>query len=188
MDGRISTLLAAVLTAACASSGPATTQPAAETVSPVSISARHGGLADAELHNAPTAVARTVAASPDAVWRALPTVYERLGISEPGADSTQWAFGNQTFRPRRIEGERLSRFLDCGRGFTAAPRADEYEITLSVVTRLAPGEQGGTRIETTVVGSGKPRAVSGNPVHCRSLGTLEARIAELVAEVLRVVR
>lgn len=183
MNPRMGALVTGLVVTGCGPPAPPAV-PAPEAVSPVSISARHGGLADAEIRNAPTAVAATVSASRDAVWRALPVVYERLGVPEAGGDPAQWLFGNLEFRPRRIDGERLSRFLDCGRGITAVPRADEYDVTMSVVTRLEPGEHGGTRVETTVVGSGRPRAVSGNAVHCQSEGTLEIRIAELVAEVL----
>jgi hypothetical protein len=111
-------------------------------------------------------------------------VYEILRIPEAGADPEKKAFGNLEFRARRIEGERLSRYIDCGMGATAVPNADSYQVTMSVLTRLAPAEDGGTVVETTVDANGKPRNVSGNPVHCQSIGTLETRVAELVLWVL----
>jgi len=177
-------LVALVVTGACASSAPQDSRPAPESVSQVGVSVSHGGLGRAEVHNEALALARTVPAPLDSVLLVLPGVYERLGIPEAGADPDQRVFGNPEFKPRRIEGGRLSRYLDCGRGFTAAPRADEYDVTMSVLTRLTPTEGGGTLVETTVQATGKPRAVSGNPVYCPSNGTLEKRVAELVLRAL----
>lgn len=178
-------LLALAATGACASSGSDATPAASETVKPVRISGARGGIGSTEIRNEPRVVARTVPAPLDSVWRVLPRVYAILGIPQAGTDPEQKVFGNPEFRPRRIEGQRLSWYVDCGTGVTAVPKADEYEITMSVLTRLSPGEAGGTVLAMTVEATGKPRAVSGNPVYCQSKGTLEARVAELVLRVLR---
>jgi hypothetical protein len=186
MTSRLGTvLLALAATGACASSGSDAAPPAPETVKPVRISGSRGGIGSTEIRNEPRVVARTVAAPVDSVWRVLPHVYEVLGISEAGIDPEQKVFGNPGFRPRRIEGQRLSGYIECGTGVTAVPKADEYEVAMSVLTRLSPGDAGGTVIATTVEATGKPRSVSGNPVYCQSKGTLEARVAELVLRVLR---
>lgn len=177
-------LFALGATGACASSAPEAAPPTPENVSRVGVTVSHGGLGGAEIRNDPGAVARTVAAALDSVWAVLPEVYEALGIAGAGADPERKVFGNPEFKPRRIDGQRLSRYIDCGRGVTAAPRADEFDVTMSVLTRLTAAEGGGTLVQTTVQATGKPRAVSGNPVFCPSRGTLELRVAELVLQAL----
>ncbi len=165
---------------ACASSGQGATQTGPGTVSRVFIPGGGG----TEMYNEPGVGSRLVDAPPDSVWLALPRVYELLGIPDAGADPEQMTFGNLGYRARRVEGERLSKYVDCGMGATAVPNADQYNVTLSVLTRLTPGEDGGTMVVTTVEATGKPRAVSGNPVYCQSKGTLEAKVAQLVLWVL----
>ena len=123
------------------------------------------------------------AASRPPLWAVLGTVYERLQIPVTLSNPPRWEFGNPRFLARRIEGARLSNHFDCGRTLTGQ-RADEYAVTLSVVTRLtdAPGDS--TAVVTTVDGSAKARATSGNALHCASKGTLEMRVAQLVVEAL----
>lgn len=181
---RMATAVIALAAVACASSGSDVTRPAPETVKPVHISGARGGIGSTKIHNETRIVARTVPAPMDSVWRALPRVYEILGIAQTVIDPGQQAVGNLEFRPRRIEGQRPSWYIDCGAGATAVPKADEYEVTMSALTRLTPGEGGGTVIATTVEATAKPRAVSGNPVYCQSRGTLEARVAQLVQALL----
>ncbi len=177
MCNKILTVLALAACGACASSGQGT---GTQTVSRVFMPGG-GGM---EMHNEPGVGSRLVDAPLDSVWLALPRAYELLGIPDAGVDAERTVFGNPGYRPRRIEGERLSKYVDCGTGTTAVPNADQYVVTLSVLTRLTPGEGGGTMVVTTVEGTGKPRAVSGNPVYCQSIGTLEARVAQLVVWVL----
>jgi hypothetical protein len=136
------------------------------------------------MYNEPGVGSRLVDVPLDSVWLALPRVYELLGIPDAGADSEQMTFGNPGYRARRVEGKRLSNYIDCGMGSTAIPKADDYQVTLSVLTRLTPGEDGGTMVVTTLEATGKPRAVSGNPLYCQSKGTLEKRLGDLVVWVL----
>ncbi len=166
---------------ACASSGQGATQTAPETVSRVFVPGSGGRT---EMYNQPGVGSRLVDAPLDSVWLALPKAYDLLGIPDAGVDPERTMFGNPGYRARRIEGERLSKYVDCGMGATAAPNADQYDVTVSVLTHLTPGEDGGTMVVTTVEATGKPRAVSGNPVYCQSKGTLEARVAQLVVWVL----
>lgn len=75
----------------------------------------------------------------------------------------------------------MSKYFRCGTGMLGA-LADEYNITLSIVTRLTDTPGGGTRILTVVDAIGRPRATSGNPLRCESSGVLELRVAQLIAE------
>ena len=170
--------LSAVVVSACASSAPATTSQEPRAVTRVT-----RGAETVEIFADSRGVARLVAAPLDSVWLALPKVYDRLEIPVALSDRTQWTFGNPRYRAHRFEGRPLSQYLDCGRGM-GAPYADQFSVTLSVLTRLTEAE-GGTRVVTTVSGSAKPRAVSGNSVSCTSkVGRLELRLAELIVEVL----
>ncbi|HMG17229.1 MAG TPA: hypothetical protein VK573_00785 [Gemmatimonadales bacterium] len=143
-------------------------------------------MGNAEIHNDPRALHRTVAAPFDSVWGVLPAVYAAVGISDAAADPEQRVFGNAELKTRRLGGERLSQYIDCGSGVTAVPKADEYEVTLSVLTWLSGAQQSGggaghgTVISTLVTATARPRALSGNPIYCQSTGTLEQRVAEMV--------
>ena len=169
--------LSAIVVSACASSGPATTSPEPKTVTRVRL-----GDETVEIFPDRRGVARLVAAPVDSVWLVLAEVYDRLEIPVTVSDPGQWTFGNPGYRAHRIEGGRLSLYLDCGRGM-AAPYADQYSVTLLVLTRLTEAE-GGTMVVTTVDASAKPRAVSGDEVPCASKGRLELRLAQLIVELL----
>jgi hypothetical protein len=174
-------LLAVAGSVACAGAGQTPSPPGPDTVSRIYIPGGSG----TEMHNEAGRAARFVLAPLDSVWLALPGVYEILGIPEAGAAPDEKLFGNTGFRARRIDGKRLSVYLDCGSGATAVPRADNYEVTLSVLTGLSQPATGGTMVLTTVDGTAKPRTRAGNPVHCASEGTLELRLWELLVEALQ---
>ncbi len=170
--------LSAVVVSACASSGPATTSLEPRTVTRVT-----RGAETVEIFSHGRGVARLVAAPVDSVWLALPVVYDRLEIPVALSDRTQWTFGNPRYRAHRIEGNLLSQYLDCGRGL-GAPYADQYSVTLSVLTRLTEAE-GGTMVVTTIDGAAVPRELGGGiTVPCFSEGTLESRLVQLIVEVL----
>lgn len=184
MELRIGTVLIALTAAgACASSG-ADTATLPEAASPVRISGPRGGIGSTEIHNDPRIVSRTVAAPLDSVWAALPAVYRALQIEGAAPDSAQLRYGAVDFTPRRIAGNRLSRFIDCGMGTTAMPKADEYDVTMSVITRLAAGDAATTVVTTSVTATAKQRAQSGNAVYCHSQGTLEADIVRHIVNEL----
>ena len=164
---------------ACSSTGPDAAPPAPETETRV-YSPGGGGVL---LHNEPGFGSRLVPASIDSVWSALPRVFEILDIPDVQEDLAQRAFGNSGYRARRIEGDRLSKYIDCGTGATAVPNADQYEVTLSVITRLSQTDDG-TLATTTVHASARPRAETRNPVPCQSKGVLEERLAELIMYVI----
>ncbi len=182
-------VLLAVIAGACAPAGEgAAPAPGPEQRSSVTIVKGSRGLTGmlggVVVHNEPGVGARHVDARMDSVLLTLPQVYGLLGIPDHGVNPEGTLYGNLEFRARRIEGNRLSNYIDCGQGTTAVPNADGYQVTMLVVTALAPGEDGGTTVTTTVDATGRPRAVAGNPVHCQSKGELEMRVAELVMFVL----
>ncbi len=127
-------------------------------------------------------VVRSVDASPEEVWAALPAVYAELEIPLTVRDPATRTLGNGGFRPRRIAGKRRSTFVDCGYGITATPYADQYQVTMSVVTRVRVGEDGATVVETELTGTAKPRDVSGGVLTCNTKGVLERTILERLRE------
>jgi hypothetical protein len=122
-----------------------------------------------------------VAASLTEIWGVLPAVFEQLDIDVTIVDAGTGVMGNTGYRARRVEGERMSRWLDCGRGLLRA-NADEYEVTLSVIVQLLPSLEGATTVRTTVDAYARDRSLSAGSVHCLSWGHLERRVGELVRE------
>jgi hypothetical protein len=129
-----------------------------------------------------TVVSSAIDAPVENVWRVLPSVYERLDVPLSVLDTVAKQVGNRSFRPRRIGGSRLSKYIDCGRGITATQNADAYQVTMSLLTKVKQADGGGTLLSIEISGNAKPRAVSGNPVRCVSKGTLETFMADLVRE------
>lgn len=162
-----------------AGSGTGGATPAPAPVDRVMVTNQVGGMGVTELHDDRGVAAHRVAFAPGAVWRVLPGVYEQLGVPDHGAAPDELLYGSRNFRARRIEGDRLSAFLDCGMGPTATPRADEYDVRMTVVSQVRDAGDGESLIETTVEASARPRGNSGNAVDCASRGTLESRVATL---------
>ncbi|KPJ87764.1 MAG: hypothetical protein AMS18_14180 [Gemmatimonas sp. SG8_17] len=131
-----------------------------------------------------TVVSSAIDAPVESVWSVLPSVYDRLDVSLSVLDTVAMQVGNRSFKPRRIGGSRLSKYIDCGRGITATQNADAYEVTMSLLTSVKQAVGGGSVLSIEIGGNAKPRAVSGNPVRCVSKGTLEAFMADLVREQL----
>jgi hypothetical protein len=165
------------LLCSCASTGSENVAPPPETVNRMNVSGRFG----VEMYNEPGIEARTIPMSIHAVWEVLPTVYQALGIPDGAGDSRSLVYGNGGYRPRRIDGKRLSTYVDCGSGLTAVPNADQYEVTMIILTQLEPVEGSpGTTVKTTVDANARPRTHAGNQIHCQSKGTLEMRVTNQI--------
>jgi len=118
------------------------------------------------------------------VWSVLPDVFARLEIRPTVVDAAGRHMGNDGFGARTIEGRRLSTYLDCGSG-PWGRSADTYEVQVMMHINLLPAPDGGTIARTTVDAFAAPRSVSATGVRCRSLGTLEQRVGDLIGERLR---
>lgn len=134
-----------------------------------------------EMHTEAGVGQRTFGARPARIWAVLPSVFEALEIpvtfSEP-----RLRMGNSGYLARRVEGRRMSTYLDCGTSLASGVLADSYDITLQVLVGLRPVSETDTDVVAVVDALGRPRTTSGNPVHCNSKQVLEKRITELVAE------
>ena len=126
-----------------------------------------------------------VSAKPADVVAALRDAYEELGIKVeilPPAGATGGQVGNRYFvKSYRLGKAPLSTYLDCGSTMTG-PAADNYKITMSVVSTVsAEGE--GSSVQTSVVAKADA-AAGGNSLSCRSIGTLESAIHQALEQKL----
>ena len=144
---------------------------------------RVDGSMPVEIFTEPGVGARHVDARRADVWATLPAVYERLGIPLAEVDAGAGRVGNPAFQTRTVEGQGLGRFVDCGSS-VGGPLVNRYRVTLSVQTEVREAEDGGTIITTTVRAHGEPQSVGGSRLPCRSRGTLELRVAQVVVEEL----
>ncbi|MCY3613402.1 MAG: hypothetical protein OXH51_17905 [Gemmatimonadetes bacterium] len=144
---------------------------------------RVGNYERLEIFNEPGVGVRTIGVAAELAWRALGGVYGELGIPVTSSNPQTMELGNPGYSARRVGGDRMNTFVDCGSGL-AGPMANLYDVTLTVSTRLTAKGPQSTEVLTIVDAFGEPRAVSGNMVHCQSRGVLELRVAQEVAEAL----
>lgn len=140
-------------------------------------------IATVDLRNQATVRERVVVGTVEEVWAVLPAVFAQLEIETTTVDSGAGVIGNPSYRARRVEGQRMSRYLDCGRAF-GREYADAYQVILGVMIQVVGAPGGETVVRTVLDAYAHDRGVSGNPVHCITWGSLERRIGELIAEKL----
>ncbi len=168
-------ILALALLAGCASSGgelPTRVMTAGEAV-------------DFRINAGPEGSQVSLNASPDAVWRALPRVFEQLQIPVGHVDANARVIGNQRHVVRRtLAGEPVQRYFNCGSGVTG-PLTSTHDVAVSVLVKVLPDGESASRLQTTVEANALSRGgASGHPVSCGSAGRLEGRIAALVQEAI----
>ena len=176
---KIAALAFLVGSAACASAPPDEISIQETTMETASVE----GFGQEVIRRDRLAETKTIAVSTDLVWGVLGGVYERIGIPVTAVDSKTLTVGNLGYEARRIDGSRMNTYVDCGTNF-GGPLANTYEVTLSVVTKLAKVDERHTEVSTTVDASAKPRTVAGYPVQCTTRQKLEELIIKKVAEVL----
>lgn len=173
---------ALVTLGACASSSAATpgAAPVAQTAQ-VNIAGTGTSSALGAVVSGNLGQANAVEAAPDAVYAALVDAYQQLGIPMSYKDDARRRAGNVGLKARRQVGKIAMRFaVDCGEDI-AGPKADTYEVTLSIESSVIAGETAGTSTLATVVnGSGRPVSVSGADVNCSSKGEIERSLQKAV--------
>ncbi len=116
----------------------------------------------------------------DAVWRVLPSVFDSLAIPLSTVDQARKEIGNTGLKVRRRLGNvPLSRYLDCG-NTQMDPNADNYDIVLTVLSRVTPNGVTAATLTTTVEAQARPATYSQAYSRCSSKGGLELRLADLV--------
>lgn len=187
---RARSIVLLLLVAGCASGGgalPTTGAPATTTTLVVGTTLGGAGSADFSVPRDESGVSTTIAAPVDSVWNALWLAYQDLGIT-PGTVSTERRIlGQEGLEPEggRLAGLRTALVLTCGTSPTGAPLAQTYRVRASVVSTLAAGAAGETRLTTRLLGTAASREVANTTVSCGSTGRLEAQIASRVRERLR---
>src|SRR5262245_37997230 len=168
-------MVCSVVVAGCASSGgPQATPPTPEVVR---VQTGSGAtMTTSTMPNSPNPQGGVVGYPIDRTWTVMRAVYDSLGIPVAVFEPTSGTIGNANLRLKRRLGDvALSKYINCGnaQGF---PSADTYEVSLSVITYARPDASGGTALTTTVGGDARPITISGEPVRCTSLSTLEAKV------------
>ena len=122
--------------------------------------------------------------TPEDVWKALPDVYEELGYPGSPASSDEYVFITpyMNIRGRLYDGERNSKYLDCGTSPAGSPAADVYDVTFVIVTMVEPHPEGGSRLRVLVDGNARDKAISTNSVPCHGKGLLDTGIAQFLEQ------
>lgn len=138
-----------------------------------------------EFHLPPDLVTATleVPVSADVAWSTLKAVYQELKIPTPEVSESSKTLRNLRFVvSRRLGGQRLSRYLDCGRSATG-PNANTHRLELEIASRVVSLGEGKSRIDTEIAGTGMNiEGTSNTRVLCTSTHQLELRIAGRVSE------
>jgi hypothetical protein len=116
-------------------------------------------------------------------WSALLLAFETLEMPIAEHDERSYTVRTRGHRmARRIQGKRRSELLDCGSTMTGL-RADNWDVTVEVVTALRQENPARTRVATLVTAVARPReGTSNSPVSCQSKGELEKIIIRQLAE------
>jgi hypothetical protein len=125
-------------------------------------------------------VVDTVAAPAAAVFNAVRSAYETLEIPFTFYEADQLRLGGFVQQLGDLEGGRPSSWVDCGRGITAEPYADVYQVSMAVATRVVALDPTTSTVETVIRARARARDVSAELLRCSSFGAFEGRIAELV--------
>ena len=123
----------------------------------------------------------TLTVPPKKAWTALVQTYAGFGVPLQGVDPAHYMIATQYVHAHSsFAGERMSRWLECGSTMTG-DIASTYEITLRFGTLLDTSVVGRTVVRTAVSASAIATGSGTTPVECSSRGSLEKRIAALVA-------
>jgi hypothetical protein len=170
---RLPFLIGLLAAGACASSGAprvASGTPGADNVSIAQTNT-------SRVYNPDAAVPDTayLDARLDRAWAFLPEVFRGFGLDVALIDPATHTVDGQKVRARgQFAGNMYSKYLDCG-DTRGAPNANRYEITMHVVTRLAPaGER--TLVATTVVAEGRFSETGGTAVPCAANGEIAKQV------------
>jgi hypothetical protein len=175
---RTASLLVLLPLAACASGGAGSTAtPASQTVTVVG---SQGGTSLTMAGNNSSNV-HTLAFGMDQVWRALPFVFDSIGIPVGTLDPAKRNIGNSGFKIRgRLKGVPLSRYIDCGNSTQIGPNADAYDVNISMFAELHPADGGGTTLSTTMDVLARPATFAQEYSRCASKGVLETRFFDIL--------
>lgn len=131
------------------------------------------------------ALAVPISGNRDSIFAALGTVFKELKIPVQLNDPKHGLMNNLNADiSRRLGGQAMSRYIDCGRGFNGE-NADVYRITLAVSAWIDPNEGEPKNLMVAIAASGRDPAGSKSAYSvCTSRGALEKRIGERVQQLV----
>jgi hypothetical protein len=119
-----------------------------------------------------------VSTPPAALMSGLKAAYAELGIEVKLWNPETGEVGNRNFtKMYRLAGKPISEYLGCGTTATGQA-ADNYRITMSLVSRVTPNGSGST-VETALTAYAEDISSSKGTLACLTLGTLEQRLQQL---------
>ena len=126
-----------------------------------------------------------VSGNRDSIFTALETVFKELKLPVESRNAKSTLLNNLNADiSRRLGDVALSRYLDCGRGFSGS-NADFYRITLAFSVWVEPATGEPQQLMVAIAASGRDPAGSRSAYsQCTSRGALEKRIADRVQELV----
>ncbi len=119
---------------------------------------------------------RKLANTVDQVWRALPAVFDSLGIPVQTLDPVKHSIGAAGFLARhRLKNVPLSRYVDCG-NTQMGPAADDYDVRITLLVDVQPAEGSAAMVTTTMEAVAKPANYAQDYSRCSSRGSLEDKL------------
>jgi len=166
------------IAASCASAGSSgSPPPASQTVRVTGPS----GNASVRMSGDDASNAHTFLVPPDKVWRALPAVFDSLGIPIAALDPTSHTIGNAAYKVHgHLKRAPLSRFIDCGNSTEIGPNADAYEVSLALSAQVLPGDAGAARLITTFNAVARPGNFAQEYSQCSSKGVIEKQVIDIL--------
>ena len=118
-----------------------------------------------------------VPGTPMEVFGKAQQVYKDLKIKTNMVDSSAGMMGNSGFvHTGSFAGRRMSAWIRCGEGITG-PHADNWRVSLAVLSAVEPVTKDSTKIRTLVVASARNMAEgSSTTMMCTTSGQLEEAI------------
>ena len=174
--GQLLILVVLLTTTSCAGSPPDSSEPERVTRLRTRI------VGDVDMSSDIGVGALVVNAPEETVWDATVTLFEEFGLEVTRLEQANRTIGSSGRRTRRLNGKRLSTYLDCGMSRTAGPNADRYDVAVSLTIQVSVETSRSARVRTTLQGRGRPRTSNGNAVLCSSNGDLEGHIIETLRE------
>jgi len=174
-------ILCLVAAAACAPATATTADPSAPRVQTIRAENIGGSL---KINTVTDASSTPLTIAAEDAYRVLPLVYDSLAIPKTWLEPKTFLISSQGFKVRaRLGRTLLSKYIDCGGTTQIGPNADNYDVFMTITSRLIPNGTGST-LSTTVDAAARPLSFNQDYARCSSKGTLERRIAELAGSFL----
>jgi len=126
----------------------------------------------------------SVPQSPQVTFAAVQTVYEQMKLPVTALHPAELRVAAVDVQVgHSIDGQRLSRFFDCGMDAASLYAADTYDLLVTVTTAVAAPTvpNGPSTVTTRASARARHQATGSQAVTCQSSGRLEARIARAIA-------